>query len=56
MTDTPETTRPLPKGWKRNPDGKVVPPIITCPKCGMKGVAFICNTKGCPVNGGAFHG
>lgn len=29
---------------------------VTCPKCGMVGVAFICDAKGCPVNGGAAHG
>jgi hypothetical protein len=27
--------------------------IETCPKCGAQGAAFICDTPGCPVNGGA---
>lgn len=30
--------------------------IVTCPKCGAQGMAFICDTPGCPVNGGAAHG
>ena len=28
---------------------------ITCSKCGAKGVAFICDRSGCPVNGGMAH-
>jgi hypothetical protein len=31
-------------------------PVIECPKCGAKGAVFICDTPGCPVNGGAAHG
>ena len=27
----------------------------TCPKCGASAVAFICNERGCPVNGGSAH-
>lgn len=34
-----------PQGWK--------PPVETCPKCGARGVAFICDAAGCPMNGGA---
>lgn len=30
--------------------------LRTCPKCGSKGVAFICSERGCPVNGGAAYG
>lgn len=30
-------------------------PIVECSKCGAKGVAFICDEKGCPVSGGAAH-
>jgi hypothetical protein len=33
-----------------------VPIILSCPKCGLKGAAFICSTPGCPVNGGAAWG
>jgi DNA-directed RNA polymerase subunit M/transcription elongation factor TFIIS len=36
-------------------DAPFVPEIITCPKCGQKAVAFICDRKGCPVNGGAVY-
>ena len=60
MTDRPETAdtpdRPLPEGWTRNADGTLNAPVITCSKCGAKGMAFICDTRGCPVNGGAFYG
>ncbi len=30
--------------------------ITTCPKCGVSAMAFICDTPGCPVNGGAAYG
>lgn len=30
--------------------------LITCPKCGSTGAAFVCDEPGCPVNGGAAHG
>ena len=52
----PEDDDFLPKGWTRNPDGSVNAPSRTCPRCGVTGVMFICSEKGCPVNGGAFHG
>jgi hypothetical protein len=32
------------------------PAVETCPKCGARGIAFICSTPGCPVNGGADYG
>lgn len=32
------------------------PVLMTCPKCGARGAAFICNRQGCPVNGGAAYG
>lgn len=35
--------------------GVVDVPVSTCPKCGAKGAAFICSTRGCPVNGGAAY-
>jgi hypothetical protein len=31
------------------------PQVVACPKCNAKGVAFICDRRGCPVNGGAAH-
>ena len=55
MTD-PERDVVLPEGWTRNEDGSVNAPTITCSKCGARGMAFICDRKGCPVNGGAAHG
>lgn len=30
--------------------------LITCSKCGLTAAAFICDTSGCPVNGGAAYG
>jgi hypothetical protein len=30
--------------------------MTICPKCGLQGLAFICSTPGCPVNGGADYG
>lgn len=49
----PEATAPA---YERDKDGRIILPIITCPKCGAQAVAFICDTKGCPVNGGAAYG
>jgi hypothetical protein len=50
----PQTTKP--PAYELDEDGNVILPIITCPKCHAKAVAFICDTKGCPVNGGAYYG
>lgn len=66
----PDTTRP--DGWQEDwaevcnargntiywiePDGTKHLPLLTCPKCGLRGAAFNCSTPGCPVNGGAFYG
>lgn len=30
--------------------------LTTYSKCGMTAAAFICDTQGCPVNGGAAYG
>jgi hypothetical protein len=53
---TPPDEQPLPAGVTINLDGSVNLPIRTCPKCGAMGVAFICDTRGCLVNGGAAYG
>lgn len=39
-----------------DPDGQPGFKLQTCPKCGMRAAAFICNRRGCPVNGGAAYG
>ena len=55
-TPTEVLEDPIPVVITDDNDANFDVPLVTCGKCGIKAVAFICDVKGCPVNGGAFHG
>lgn len=61
MTERPRATDPLPRTVEdllaeEAAKRLLPPPSIRCPKCGAEAVAFICDERGCPVNGGAAYG